>query len=116
MVWICHVSVRFDSNTPREPPHTLLTAFLRSAQCAGVEERASARESAADIALNFAAGAISRPAMAGTARGTDLETVDPEVESGRVRILERCSATFVRRDLCESGAKKSPLEGLTVPP
>ena len=69
VVWICHVSVRFDSNTPREPPHTLLTAFLRSAQCAGVEERASARESAADIALNFAAGAISRPAMAGTARG-----------------------------------------------
>ena len=58
MVWISQVSVRFDSNTPREPPHTLLTAFLRSAQCAGVEleERASARESAADIALKFAAG------------------------------------------------------------
>ena len=58
-------------------------------QRAGDQERASARQSADDIALKFAAGAISRPAMAGTAQGTDFETADPEVESGRVRILER---------------------------
>ena len=43
--WICHVSVRFDSNTPREPPHTLLTAFELCALRA-VRRRRGARERA----------------------------------------------------------------------
>ena len=83
----------------------LFTAGVQCVQRARVQERARSRRPAADIALKFAGGAISRPAMAGRARGTDFETVDPEVESGRVRILELCSTTFVRRDLCESGAE-----------
>ena len=84
---------------------SFFTAGERCVQRTGVQECAGSRRPAADIALKFAAGAISRPAMAGRARGTEFETVDPEVESGRVIILEQCSTTFVRRDLCESGAK-----------
>ena len=103
--FICEGAWHFDLEWDCDAVLCLFTAGAQCVQRTGGQKSARSRRPAADIALKFAAGAISRPAMAGRARGTGFETVGPEVESGRVRILELCSTTFVRRDLCESGAK-----------
>ena len=81
---------RFDLEWVCDAIWSFFAAGKRCVQRAGGQERARSRRPAADIALNFGGGAISRPAMLGRPPGTGFEMLDPEGVGGRVRILERC--------------------------
>ena len=57
-------SVRFDSNSPCEPQHIVLTAVVRCVRCSGREEPGDAYRPTPAFVAQLSSGAISRLAMA----------------------------------------------------